>query len=242
MLYPVAHQEVIEAVHIGLHRLLSFQVQHLHLLHHPFPQGVHLRQGSLSRIVPFPGPLFLQALHLPGLAGEEAAVGAVSFDACLQAVVLQPVRLLPCQVRQTAAQVMEDRLVGEILPIQLQSAFDVFYHGVQGDLPGAVDVAGDVHLGKFRLYIRGVSRQVPQDDGNVPKGKPLLPDQAADFQAGLAHFLFRIRGLKESNLPPVLPFTGALAEAEQMLFQMPQGRGLPEAVECIVPDKAARLP
>ena len=112
-------------------------MQHFHLFHHPLAQAVHLRQLLL---IPF---------HSGCLPGKKTAVAAVSSNAGLQTVVFQSVRLLPVQIRQTAAQVVKHSFIGEIFCVQLQGALDILNHGIQHNPPGPVKVKGNLHLGKL---------------------------------------------------------------------------------------------
>ena len=146
-----------------------------------------------------------------------------------QAVILQPIHLLPAKAGQPAAQIVKHRFVGEILCIQGQSALDVLYHGIEYDPPGSVDKAGNLHLGKLRLHIGGISRQIPHDHRNIPKGKSLLPHQPADLKPCLSHLVPGGGGLKQPDLLLLL-LIGANPVAEQILLQIPQGRGMAEAV------------
>ena len=197
----VDHRPVHLPVFVRPHRI-SFCIKHrgqrLHLLltavlHQKLPQRLcPLRRGA-------PVPCLLCKERRQTLAHllphrlerrvERQHPALSSADAARKTIVLEQIRLLRCQIHQTAAQIPEDRLIAEIPDPHLQRCADrlrqrIVDHGVREIKVNrnAVERAG------FPQQIR-VRREIARHDGKISPAVPLLLCERFHADHHLAHLL-----------------------------------------------------
>ena len=141
-------------------------------------------------------------------------------DSRRQRVIFQLVHFLSGKIRQPAPQIVEHRLIAEILRDDLQGAFDVFQKRIQHDPPGPVQIQRNVVEGGEGFQIVCIGGQIPRDHRHVPVTVSGAPQVLPDGDTDLPHLLSLAGRLKERDgFCRIRPRIGTQRIAKQMLLQ-----------------------